>query len=429
MKTLSFFTTLTIFFLAIFGCYAGGSDAKIPEDDFVPVVRVISTSDTHINSLAAKGTRRVAQMMKTAYSMADADADYSNVDAFIFTGDITDAGDPTQYWAFAGVTKPLLRDETELLGVVAKSHDSNHVGRKSRQWIEAITGNPADFDAVLNGIHFIGVSVSADESVHYSEEQIQWLDDTIAAAVAEDPSKPVFVYQHEHIRGTVYGGYAEDGWGMDYFTDVLNKYPQVIDFSGHSHYPANDPRAIYQDVFTAVNDGGMNYFEFNFEDVGTYHPDGNGNQEDFVITEVDADGNVMIRVFDLLSETFIAEYYIDDVAAPVKTKYNQERRRAAAQAPYFPDGASVQVKKSAGRYTFTFPAAKCADDDIVFDYRLDIYNENNEIVHTEYLLSDYYYADRAASFTFKGVAAKGVRAEITAKDAWGLVSAPISAEF
>ena len=88
-----------------------------------------------------------------------------------------------------------------------------------------------------------------------------WAKEELKKAAEDDPTKPIFVQQHYHITNTVYGS---DLWGTDVFTSILNKYPQVIDFSGHSHYPINDPRSIWQGRFTALGCGTLAYFELEF---------------------------------------------------------------------------------------------------------------------------------------------------------------------
>ena len=79
--------------------------AKVPvtekEDDFVPVLRFVATSDTHIYALGDKGCTRVAKMINSAYEIAEADADYKKLDAVVFSGDITDDGTFTAFSAFA----------------------------------------------------------------------------------------------------------------------------------------------------------------------------------------------------------------------------------------------------------------------------------------------------------------------------------------
>ena len=34
--------------------------------------------------------------------------------------------------------------------------------------------------------------------------------------------------------------------------NTLKPYPQVISFSGHTHYPLDDPRIIHQEDFTSI---------------------------------------------------------------------------------------------------------------------------------------------------------------------------------
>ena len=54
--------------------------APIPEmeqDDFIPVMRFVATSDTHIEDFGDTGTKRISAMLKTAYAISDADADYT----------------------------------------------------------------------------------------------------------------------------------------------------------------------------------------------------------------------------------------------------------------------------------------------------------------------------------------------------------------
>ena len=82
----------------------------------------------------------------------------------------------------------------------------------------------------------------------------------------------MFVTHHEHNIETVYGSSVYDGWGVPYFKAILNQYPQVVDFSGHSHFPLNDPRSVWQGKFTAIGTGAIYYSEFTVEGLRSYHP-------------------------------------------------------------------------------------------------------------------------------------------------------------
>ena len=81
---------------------------------------------------------------------------------------------------------------------------------------------------------------------YYSDKQINWLKEEMAKAQKDDPEKPIFIFLHQHIKETVYGSHE---WGTQdsaKINAVLKEYPQVITFSGHSHYPLDDPRSIHQ---------------------------------------------------------------------------------------------------------------------------------------------------------------------------------------
>ncbi len=122
---------LTAFLLSIFTFFASfmmpSYEAYVPEmneDDFVPVLRFAATSDTHINTLGDTGCRRTSAMIRTAYAISDADKDYNNLDAVVFSGDVTDNGLSGSFFAFTAVTDKEIREGTERLAVIAKAHDS-----------------------------------------------------------------------------------------------------------------------------------------------------------------------------------------------------------------------------------------------------------------------------------------------------------------
>ena len=53
--------------------------APVPEmtqDDFIPVMRFVAASDTHIETLGDIGCQRASAMLKTAYAISEADEDY-----------------------------------------------------------------------------------------------------------------------------------------------------------------------------------------------------------------------------------------------------------------------------------------------------------------------------------------------------------------
>lgn len=399
------------------------------DKSFVPVLRFVVSSDSHIKEYGDLGCQRIMKMIETGYAAADTDKNYKNLDAAIMVGDITNFGLPTAFMSVKASLDNCLRDGTDFLGVAAKNHDS-YLGRISRSYISSISGDKADFHKVINGYHFIGLSAAANIFVHYSNRQIKWLDKQLAQAVADDPTKPVFVFQHEHIAGTVYGSYDEDGWGVDYLTDVLSKYPQVVDISGHSHYPANDPRSISQDLgFTAINDGGLAYYEFTVDGSNSQHPESSDNMAHMLLVEVDKDNRVKVRVCDLNDEAVLAEYLIEDFDNPVKTKYSQVARSKKAKAPVFDTKPTVKVNGS--DVTITSSPAVPSKNDVVFIYRLEITDADGNVVSSQKKLGDYYKhaVCQDISFSASGLEKGKYTVKLVAEDAWGKASEPVTAKF
>ena len=180
--------------------------AKDTDSSFVPVMRFVAASDTHVRSDGDTNEQRICKMMELAYGIADADPVYNKVDALVIAGDLTNDGTKDEFDKFGAAVKGSLRDETQFLGVVAKNHDGYEMKRTElRDYFKNLMGIDADFHTVIGGYHFIGISASENDAEHYDSGQKKWLKQQLDIATAEDPEKPVFVIHHEHVRGTVYG--------------------------------------------------------------------------------------------------------------------------------------------------------------------------------------------------------------------------------
>ncbi|MBQ7118017.1 MAG: metallophosphoesterase [Clostridia bacterium] len=426
-------STLTALILSVFIYFASlitpFFTAPVPEmeqDDFVPVMRFVATSDTHIQTLGDTGCRRLSAMLKTAYAVSEADKDYNNLDAVVFSGDITDNGFISSFYSFAAITDNEIREGTERLAVVAKAHDSYTYLNNSRKVFTGITGQESDFHRVIRGFHFIGISRS-ETLEHYSAEQVKWLDENIAAAVKDSPEKPVFVFQHEHVKDTVYGSSETDGWGMEVFTEVLSKYPQVVHISGHSHFPANDPRAVWQGKFTAINDGGLAYFELAVDGRNGQFPEDKDRMSQALIVEVDADNRVLVKVLDVEAGKIMREFLIDNIAEENKEKYSFEKRKAEAAAPVFPEGSVLKYEKKGLLHYITVPQAEVSEDNEVFLYRLSVLNEKGKTVYEAWEFSQYFFSDTPESIVFDGFMkpGKGLTVKVSAEDVWGNRSEPL----
>ncbi len=430
-KILAFFLTfLTVFYTLS----AGLMIVKAPADDtdFTPVFRFIASSDSHVKAGFDTNSRRIQKMIRLGYAIADADEEYNDLDAVLIAGDMTDDGRKDQFCAVRSSVYSCLKDGTEFLGITAKNHDGYKMSRKEvHDYCGALFGGTSDFHAVIGGYHFIGLSASENDEVHYDDGQIAWLRTQLEEATAEDPLRPVFVMHHEHVANTVYGSSDFEGWGMSYFTDVLDDFPQVVDFSGHSHYPLNDPRSVWQGDFTAVGTGALYYTELTVDDTRTIHPDGYKKVATFWIVELDASNRIRLRGIDLIAQKVLCEYILENPADPANRDYTPEKRAAASLPPLFDEGAEVKVRSRSGGCRVTVPAARSADGMPVVLYRAFAYGPDGSEAAGAWTLPNYYETgtDKTVSVTLQDLPKGDYEVRVVAETAYGVQSAPLTAEL
>lgn len=428
-KILAFLLALTT---ALLSLTARINTVKAPADDsdFVPVVRFVEMSDTHISAVGDVRCGRIQKILSMAYDDARQDPQYTTLDAAVFAGDLTDDGRVDEFIGFTGAVNSALRDETQLLAVVAKSHDGKTMDKKSLSLYEQLTGVPSDYHYVIRGFHFIGISASKTKGEHYSEYQKTWLREQLAAAAADDPNKPIFVTHHEHVLNTVYGSSSLDGWGMDTFLDVLSDYPQVIDFSGHSHYPLNDPRSIWQGAFTAVGTGAVYYAEFTVDQETSVHPEQCKQIAQAWIVEADKENTIRLRGYDALTGTLLCTYYVHDPANADAREYTPAQQQAKASAPVFADGASLSVRRTGGsKYRVSFPAPQSTDGEIVFLYRVRVTDANGQETYKSYKVNNYWRGQCYDTVTMTVQAEKGSTVSVTAENAYGMRTAALTSQI
>ncbi|MBQ6267263.1 MAG: metallophosphoesterase [Clostridia bacterium] len=397
---------------------------------FRPVLRFAVATDPHIRAPQDPRLDRVRAVFDCAYAAAQADDAYPALDAVVFTGDLADNGTPEQFELFRMAVTDARRAGTAVLAVVAKNHDGWTFGKRSRATLEAMLGQTADFHRVLRGFHFIGLSTSENEEEYYSDAQRDWLAQQLADAAAADADRPIFVFHHEHVKETVYGSSAFDGWGHDFFIGPLTPYPQVVDFSGHSHYPLNDPRSLWQGAFTAVGAGSLSYAEFTANGERKLHPPGHEEIAQFWLVEVDAAHTLRLRGFDAFSGRQLCVYTLSQLADASQRQYTPAQREAGAAPPVFPAGAAVTVAREGAQCRVTLPAAQPTDDGVVFLYRLAVTDAAGVCVEQQRVIAPYWLGDLPQTVGFLlQTAPPGATVAVTAENAYGQPSASLTANL
>lgn len=436
---ITLFMTVITFFTSV----SGIGSAKVLKDqpkaeDFKPVMRFMICSDTHINSTTDPKRERLSKAIAYAYETAEQDESYPYIDAFSVVGDCTNDGTDEQFQAFGETVKGALKDNTKFLAIVAQNHDG-YQGKRCLGKIDEITGVGSDYHLVINGYHFIGISTSNKEGQRYGLYQRTWLREQLKQAAEDDPHKPIFVCHHEHVKYTVYGSSMLEGWGVPHFRDIFNKYPQIVHFSGHSHYPINDPRSIWQGEFTAVGTGAMAYMEVTVDRDRSLHPTYDADYSadlnydrhaQFWLVDVDKDDQVRLRGFDAINNDLLCEYLITAPADRDSFAYTPYNQKAHTSVPQFDKGAEITVRPEGdGKYVFSAPAPVTPDGRNTFVYRLEIVNEKGRVVDKDYLVNNYWVKDPLDTVIFHAEAKPGWTVRIKAENSYGVQSDPIEAKI
>lgn len=422
---------LTIIFVYICAVPAFSDSDTGSADTFVPVIRFVASSDTHIVSSNDVNRDRIIKMFNLAYDVAESDSNYSSLDAVLIAGDLTNDGTRDEFDKFGKAISDSVRGDTKFLGVVAKNHDGYEMKRQElRDYYKQVTGNDADFHVVINGYHFFGISASDKDGIHYSTEQLNWLDKELAQVTKAEPDKPVFIINHEHVRNTVYGSSAYDGWGITTFKSIFNKYPQVVSFTGHSHYPLNDPRSVWQGKFTAVGTGAITYSEFTIDESRAYHPSDCSDTATCWIVELDAQNNMRLRGYDVNESVLLCERFLENPADNKNREYTPAKRKAASSAPAFAEGSAIEVNPEEGACTVTVPVAQSTDGEPVILYRAFAKNKLGMTVAQSWTLPQYYRAIDFDTVELKLSDLPGgdYTISVVAENAYEMQSDPLTAE-
>ncbi len=351
--------------------------------DFTPAVRLVAFTDSHNRN------DHVADAIDTAYALFDHDAVYAGVDGFFGLGDFSSIGGEGDYARYAETLREHVRPETVLVNIHGNHEFKND---NYRAYFLKYFGHDPNTVTEINGFSCIAFSGERGATEWtFTPKSLRWLSAAIKNAETKANGKAIFVFQHPHPWGTVYGSTY---WSDPAINLVLNGHTSVVDFSGHSHFPINDPRSIIQTSYTAVGCGAMATFETDKDYLPGQHPDGYDPAAQMCVIEADGDGSVRICGYDLLSDAFICEYYVDNVNDRRSFAYTYRNSRAHDAAPVFPaDAAAAACRNAAGEWVISFDEATVPAGYIVHEYRIEIKNDAGKTVFRDNFVDDYFVFD------------------------------------
>ncbi len=310
------------------------------------------------------------------------------------------------------------------------AHGSRHavIGNYHFLFVEPITYNCNDGD---------------DTGAKYYAETKTWLDNTLKEITESAANQYVFVITHPMLYGTVYGSELLTGttyWYTKDLTSILDKYPQVVTFGGHLHFPINDERSIMQTGFTSLGCGSVQYMAIEnggYDDMAsaTVMNDRNNVSSGYLV-QVDDDGNVRFIRMDFHSKTTIKEPFVIEAPKADKshlTKYGKDRGNTENnKAPTLSTGAitiddNADTEDDVLSVNLKFLAA--TDDDLIHHYLLEIF-EGGKSVETHKILADFYLHGKVSDMKseynvkLKYSYARGGKYSVKLKayDSWGAVS-------
>ena len=187
-----------------------------------------------------------------------------------------------------------------------------------------------------------------------------------------DPARPFFHIQHPQPKGTAHGDRV---WGQDdgESTAILSAFPNAVAFSGHSHTSLLDEKAIWQGAFTSVGTATLRDVNPNLP--GLFSPEGgfenykSPKDPQFAATYealkvmrhldiFNCRQGQLVRVFtdrmvfsrrEFVTGMSLGPDLVMPLPATQAKPFAFAPRLARAQAPAFPDGAKLRIKRGVGR--------------------------------------------------------------------------------
>jgi len=209
----------------------------------------------------------------------------------------------------------------------------------------------------------------------------------IASACADFPGQPVFVVDHVPPKGTVCNS---DNLGDPKRMEVLSRYPQVVNLTGHVHGTLRTDLLLWQGAFTVINAGCLKSWD------GLVSGCSEPSHPAYGVLIIDVfNDRLEIRRWDVRDGSEInpeSRWILPWPFAASTAPYEPHRRAAAERPASFPPGAALSLhllpEPGAG-LSVSFPQA--VSD--VLKYRIDVAEKRNGRFEPAYwteILSDFW---------------------------------------
>lgn len=223
-------------------------------------------SDTHIT---ADSNHLHSQHLRMALEdIRNTDPDSVGI---FHVGDVTDNGEAAQYMEYSRVVNSV--KDIPYIYCVPGNHDlRNQTYDMALERFLENTNAPSGYYSkkVGDATYIFLTSQDLDNwaldrsSAHLRNDQLAFLKAELAKAA--DGMKPIFVFLHQPLYNTVSGSLPGQNWhGVDRdaeLREILRQYPQVVFFTGHTHWELDAKSAMYAGKgvdATMFNDAAVGY--------------------------------------------------------------------------------------------------------------------------------------------------------------------------
>ena len=343
-------------------------------------------------------------------------------EAILIAGDIANQSDPAVYTTIRKIYDEIFGNSPNppLFLPVMGNHDREGglpkddppktMKEKEERFMKYLKVDKIHFHEVVKGFSVIGRSFKGGGGAGCDLDDAKWVFEELDKAIARDPNKPIFVVGHNNPKQTVYGS----EWGNDNLYILFRNYPQVVYFSGHTHYPNEDTRTIHQKDFTTVGTSCL-FWTWIASSALPYH----GRQDGKNMLFVEAgDKEIIIRRFQLRDNSEILDNGKPwTLPLPLKKDnfvYEPSRRirENPPVAPQFPDDATFNAIAVPEGQPFTgvkLTGTAAKHPVFVHHYDIDVFAKDQEgkwtrvNPYTLLMTSDYYRGLNFMQPTFETV--------------------------
>lgn len=341
------------------------SDTQLP-----PTEEALKNDDTYVEHL-----RNALTAMKN-----------NDVDMILFAGDIGDLGTYFAFETYENTIDEVFGEDRPIVQTVMGNHDFwNKDAKTAINHIKAfkqVMGESPWTHYVVNGYHFIGASPNCGMMKRDYVLTTRWLEKELEKASADSQGKPIFVMTHNQPKDTCYGS---DEWGDSSLNEVLEKYPNVVLFGGHSHYSVLDERTIWQGDYTVLQTQSLSYIELETgKENGTIPPNADKTPMGYIMEFTDSEIQIHRVLFDgsdMGIEQKADMLWSFDLPYENTGKYSFEARKTQNSAPVITDtngtasvdGESVELTFKAGE-----------DDDFVHSYEVVVDDKDKYLFFSDF---------------------------------------------